>query len=91
MRYPFIIEQQKKNATHQFRSHHTIDTSKLNPYVPYNIVEELKIIPSKMIMFDALRMPSQIDLLQEALKIKNNSRKRTNEDSIILANIDDIP
>lgn len=44
-----------------------------------------------MIIFDALRKPSQIDLLQEALQIKNNSKKRTCEDNIIISNIDDVP
>jgi len=59
--------------------------------MPYNIVEELKRTPSKMIMYDALRIPGQIDLIQEALNIKNNSRKRTNEENNILTNKDDVP
>ena len=90
MRFYIITKQHKEKATHQFRSHQTIDTSKSIPYVPYNIVEELKITPFKMIIFDALRMPIQIDLLQEALKLRNNSRKRTSEDNIIIINTDDV-
>lgn len=90
MRYPFITKQHKDKATHQLRSHHTAHTSKLNPYIPYNIMKELK-RTYKITIFDALRILGQIDLLQEALKIKNNSRKRTSENNIILDNIDDVP
>lgn len=61
-----------------------------NPYFLYNIVEEFKTTPSKMIIFDALRIPGKIDLLQEALKIRKNSIKRTSEENIIIANINDV-
>lgn len=57
MRYPFITKKHKEKATHQFKSYQTNDTSKLVPYVPYNIVEEMKRTYYKMIMFDALSIP----------------------------------
>lgn len=54
------------------------------------MVEELKRTPSKMTIFDALRILGQINLLQEALKLKNG-RKRTSVDNVILVIFDDIP
>jgi len=41
-------------------------------------VEELKKTPSKMTLFDALKILGQLDLLQEALTL-GNSKKRINE------------
>lgn len=43
-----------------------------------------------MTMFDTLRLCDQMDLFQEALKLKNG-RKRTNEENVILTIFDDIP
>lgn len=57
MRYPFITKHHKEKATQQFKSHQPAEISKLTPYVPYNIMEELKKTPSRVTMFDALRIP----------------------------------
>lgn len=54
------------------------------------MVDELKITLAKMTMFDALRLPDHIDLLEEALKF-NNGRKITNEDNVIISIFDDVP
>ena len=43
-----------------------------------------------MTMFDALKIPGQLDLLQEALKLRN-SKKRVNEGNPIFAISDDVP
>ena len=53
-------------------------------------MEELKKTPSKMTMFDALKISSQLDFLQEALKLRNN-KKRVNEGNVIFAISDDVP
>ena len=69
LRYPFIIDHHKEKDTQQFRTHQPAKISKFVPYTPYNIMEELKKTP-KMIMFNALRIPSQLDLLQEDLNLQ---------------------
>jgi len=38
-------------------------------------VEELKKTPYRMLIFDALRILGQNDLLQEALKLKNSKKE----------------
>jgi len=53
-------------------------------------MEELKKNPSKMTVFDALKIPGQLDILQEDLKLRNNN-KRVNEGNIIFAISDDVP
>jgi len=53
-------------------------------------MEELKKTPFKMTMFDALKIPYQLDLLQEISKLKN-SKKEVNEGNIFCAISDDIP
>jgi len=74
LRYPFIIKYHKEKATQHFRTHQQVEPSKFIPYAPYNIVEELKKTPSRVTMFDALKIPSQLDILQEALKLRNNKK-----------------
>ena len=44
----------------------------------------------KMTIFDALRLLGEIDLLQEALKLKNG-KKIDSEDNTIFSIIDDVP
>ena len=46
-------------------------------------MEELKKTP-KMTMFDALKLPGQLDHLQQTLKLRNN-KKRVNEGNPIFA------
>jgi len=53
-------------------------------------MEELKKTPSRMTMFDTLKILGQLDLLQEALKLIN-SEKRVNEGNPIYAMSDDVP
>jgi len=53
-------------------------------------MEELKKTPSRVTMFDALKIPGQLDLLQEALKLRN-SKKRLNEGNPIYATSDNFP
>lgn len=43
-----------------------------------------------MTIFDALRILGNIDLLQEALKLKK-SKKRVNEEIIVFKNVDNVP
>lgn len=53
-------------------------------------MEELKKTPSKMTLFDALKILGQLDLLQEALTL-GNSKKRINEWNVIFAISYDVP
>jgi len=90
LRYPFITYYHKEKATQQFKTHQQAESSKFVPYVPYNIVEELKKTPSKMTMFDALKIPGQLDLMQEGSKLRNY-KKRVNEENVIFGISDDVP
>lgn len=90
LRYHLIIDHHKEKATQQFKAYQLAESSKFSPYAPYNIMEELNKNLSKMTMFDALRILGQLELLQEALKLKD-SKKRVNEGNIIFAIFDDVP
>ena len=62
----------KEKVAQHFKIHQQLEPSKFIPYTPYNIMEELKKMPSRVTIFDALKIPGQLDLLQEPLKLRNS-------------------